>query len=307
MSTVYHIPVMINEVIDFLRVYDGGLYVDCTLGGGGHSLSILEQGGKIIGIDRDNTAVAYARERLSCFGESFSAQVARFSHVAEILGNKAGSVDGVVMDLGVSSAMIDDPSRGFSYRMDGPLLMTMESGGMTAFEVINTKSSRELTRIFQDYSEERNAAKIARAITRARSIHPIETTGKLAEIVEETVGGRMPHKSKARIFQALRIYVNDEIGELHRGLNAAVKVLRIGGRICVITYHSIEDRVVKEFLKEKANPCICPPDIPECRCGRAPFMKVVTKKPIKPSRDEVIRNPKARSALLRVGEKIAVA
>ena len=304
MSELFHIPVMVSEIEDFLGVVESGLYVDCTLGGGGHSLAILKRGGNVLGIDRDREAVAYASERLSRYKDRFRAHVSRFSCITEIVGADSGSVNGIVMDMGVSSRMIDDPSRGFSYRHEGPLLMTMEHVGETAFDVVNKKSARELTTIFKELGEERNAARIARAIVKARSKHPVETTGNLASIVEKTVGPRMPQKSEARIFQALRIFVNNEIEELRQGLDGAIQILKPGGRLCVISYHSIEDRIVKNFMKTMADPCICPPDFPVCRCGRKPVMKIITLKPVRPSPGEVDRNPRARSALLRVGEKI---
>jgi len=297
-------PVMAKEVVEFLRVSSGGFYVDCTLGGGGHSLEILERGGRVLGIDRDREAVAHAGERLAGYGKNFRAEVSRFSEIIDVVGGKAGSVDGIIMDLGVSSRMIDDPARGFSYRLDGPLLMTMEHEGETAYDVLNSRSFEELVSIFRKYGEEPAASRIARAVVDARSRHPIETTGELAEIIEKTVGGRAPQKSKARIFQALRIHVNREIEELRCGLDAALSVLRAGGRLCVISYHSIEDRVVKDFMRTCADPCVCPPDFPECRCGRKPVLKLVTRKPVRPSREEVERNPRSRSAKLRVGEKI---
>ena len=304
MSGQFHIPVLVSEVTDFLRVTEGGLYVDCTLGGGGHSLAILEREGSVIGIDRDREAVAYAVDRLSGYKERFRAQVSRFSNINEIVGSDSYSVDGIVMDLGVSSRMIDDPSRGFSYRHEGPLLMTMEHTGKTAFDVINKKSVRELTVIFKEFGEERKSARIARAVVKSRSLRPIETTVELAGIIEKTVGPHLPQKSQARIFQALRIYVNNELEELCNGLAGAVSLLKPGGRLCVISYHSIEDREVKRFMKTGTNPCICPPGLPVCRCGRKPVIKIITKKPIKPSAEEVNRNPRARSALLRVGERI---
>ena len=222
----------------------------------------------------------------------------------DIVGGESGSVDGIVMDLGVSSRMIDDPSRGFSYRHDGPLLMTMGETERTAYDVVNTMSASELAFVFKKYGEERSASRIARAIVDARSSRQIETTGDLAEIVEKTVGFRHPQKSKARVFQALRIYVNREMEELESGLEGSCAVLRSGGRLCVISYHSIEDRMVKNFLRERANPCICPPDLPICRCGRTPDIRVVTTKPVAPRTDEVEQNTRARSARLRVGEKL---
>ena len=303
MTEQYHIAVMAAEVTDHLRVVQDGFYVYCTLGGGGHSLEILKKGGNVLGIDRDTNAVTYAVKRLSSF-EGFKARAARFSEISEIVGSDRGKVDGIVMDLGVSSRMIDDPSRGFSYRHDGPLLMTMERDGETASHVLNTKSAGELTAIFRTYGEERHAGRIARAIVARRSSHPVSTTGELAGIIRKAVGSSMPQKSMARIFQALRIYVNKETEELSQGLEGALQVLGPECRLCVISYHSIEDRIVKNFMRDKANPCICPPDLPECRCGRAPELTIITRKPLRPSPEEVGSNPRARSAMLRVCEKV---
>jgi len=299
-----HIPVMVSEVMSFMNVIKGGLYVDCTLGEGGHTQSILEKGGKVIGIDRDPEAVKYTESRLLQYHDQFEAHVAKFSTIVEIAGKNAGYIDGVLMDLGVSSRMIDDPSRGFSYMNDGPLLMNMGSSEINACDAVNNLSAKELSEIFRKYGEERHARKIADSIVKFRSSRPVETTKELADIVEESVGGKMPQKSKARIFQSLRIYVNDEINELHKGLDGALSIMKPGGRLCVISYHSLEDRVVKQFLKNKNEPCICPPDLPECKCGRKPAMEVITRKPVRPSEQEVISNPRSHSALLRVGEKI---
>jgi 16S rRNA (cytosine1402-N4)-methyltransferase len=295
---------MAMEVVDFLNVAEGGRYIDCTLGGGGHAFEILKRGGNVVGIDRDPEAVAYAGRRLEEFGDRIRTSTARFSRIATIVGEMVGAIDGVVMDLGVSSKMLDDPSRGFSYRHDGPLLMTMDDAGETAGSIVNTAGVHELTAIFRDFGEERHASRIARFIDVARAHHPIRTTGELAAIVEQAVGPRMPQKSKARVFQALRIYVNKEIDELVSGLDGAISVMRPGGRLCVISYHSIEDRTVKEFMRDRANPCICPPDLPVCRCGRTPTLKIVTRKPVKPSETETVTNSRAHSALLRVAEKL---
>ena len=297
---------MPGEVIRFLNVRKDGLYIDCTLGGGGHSRLILERGGTVIGIDRDSEAVDYAALLFSDYGERFSAHVARFSSLPVIAGKDSGAVDGILMDLGVSSKMINDPSRGFSYRLDGPLLMTMGCNEETAFDVINTKNIHELSRIFREYGEERRAGKIAETIVEKRTKTPIETTAELAELIEKAVGPRMPQKSKARIFQALRIYVNDELNELRLGLDGALKVLTPGGRLCVISYHSLEDRIVKNFMKEHADPCVCPPDLPECRCGRIPDLKLLTRKSVRPSVDEIGHNPRSRSARMRIAEKAGV-
>ncbi len=297
---------MAGEACRFLDVREGGHYIDCTLGGGGHSLAILERGGRVTGIDRDREAVVHAADRLERFGGRVKTVVSRFSELANVIGGDAGAIDGIIMDLGVSSRMIDDSSRGFSYRHDGPLLMTMdEEPAETAFHVVNTAGERDLARIFRKYGEERWGGAIARAIVSEREHAPIESTKRLADIVERTVGGPSPQKSKSRIFQALRIHVNDELGELERGLEASLDILRPGGRLCVISYHSLEDRIVKHFMRDNENPCICPNDLPVCRCGRTQRLKVLTRKPVAPSPEEMEENPRARSALLRAAEKTA--
>jgi 16S rRNA (cytosine1402-N4)-methyltransferase len=301
----YHIPVMVTEVLNMLDVTEGGLYMDCTLGDGGHSNAILERGGNVEAMDRDPIAVEYAKERLRQYGSRFNAHLSLFSQIRDVAREKSGHFDGVLMDLGVSSRMIDESSRGFSYRLEGPLLMDMGGGKTSAFEAVNTLSARELSQIFKEYGEERKASKIASAIVRERSSRPIKTTGELAEIVEKAVGGYLPQKSKARVFQSLRIYVNNELEELQKGLEGAVEIMKVNGRLCVIAYHSLEDRIVKRFMKELSNPCICPPDLPECRCGRKPILRILTQKPLKPSEKEIARNPRARSALLRSSEKVA--
>jgi 16S rRNA (cytosine1402-N4)-methyltransferase len=301
----YHIPVMVTEVLNLLDVTEGGLYMDCTLGDGGHSSAILERGGIVEGIDRDPEAVSYSRERLAHYGSRFHAHLSLFSGIREIAGENAGHFDGVLMDLGISSRMIDESSRGFSYRLEGPLLMDMGGGQTNAFEVVNTLSARELVYIFKEYGEERKAARIASAIVNKRSLHPIETTSELSDIIEEAVGCYLPQKSKARAFQSLRIYVNNELEELQKVLEGAVEILKVNGRLCVMAYHSLEDRMVKRFMKELADPCVCPPDFPVCRCGRKPVLKILTSKPVKPSEKEVDSNPRARSALLRASEKVA--
>lgn len=304
MSEPYHIPVMASEVLELLDVVKGGFYIDCTLGGGGHTLAILEKGGRVIGIDRDPGAVEFARNRLAGYTGSFNAQNAVFSQIESVAGGK-GVADGVLMDLGVSSRMLDDHSRGFSFSGDGPLLMTMGLNGETAYDLINSSGADELGRIFRVYGEERHYRKIAALIVQARKKHPINSTGELSVIIEQAVGGRMPQKSKARIFQALRIYLNDEIGELKRGLAGALNVLKAGGRICVISYHSLEDREVKTFFRDKAFPCICPPDFPVCTCGLKPELKILTNKGIKASEEEMRLNTRARSAIMRCAEKLA--
>jgi 16S rRNA (cytosine1402-N4)-methyltransferase len=300
----FHTPVMVAEVLDLLRVAEGGLYMDCTLGGGGHSQAILDRGGNVVAMDRDPDAVAYAKERLAEYNGRFSTHQSVFSRIWEIAGERAGRFDGVLFDLGISSRMIDDPAKGFSYRLDGPLLMDMGGGRENAYEVVNTRSKSELTQIFQEYGEERKASRIAHAIVKRRASHPIETTGELADIIEAVVGSYLPQKSKARVFQALRIYVNNELEEIQKGLEGALEILKAGGRLCVISYHSLEDRLVKRFMKEMSEPCICPHDLPECRCGKKPLLKIVTRKPVKASEKEAAENPRARSALLRAAEKV---
>ncbi len=299
----YHTPVMVEEILGFMKVRQGGRYVDCTLGDGGHSEAILKQGGTVIGIDRDDEAIEFASRRLLAFGERFTAHRARFSNLAEVVDIDVGRIDGVVMDLGVSSRMLDDSTKGFSFMRNGPLSMNMGLSESSAFEVINRKGADELSGIFRRYGEERHARRIAGAIVEARSSHPIETTGELADIVERVVGGAAPQKSKARIFQAVRMYVNEEIEELQAGLAGAVQVMRQCGRMCVLSYHSLEDRETKHFMKNLANPCICPPDLPVCKCGRVPELKIITKRAVKPSEREMSENPRAKSARLRVAEK----
>lgn len=305
MSDPYHIPVMAPEALAYLDVRSGGLYLDCTLGGGGHSRAILDAGGSVVAIDRDPEAVAFARERLSSYGSRFTAHNARFSRIREIAGERAGTFDGVLMDLGISSRMIDDPAKGFSYRQDGPLSMDMGGAAETADDVLNRLSVRELSHIFREYGEEKQAFRIASEIVRVRTIQPLRTTGELSAIIERVVGPRMPQKSKARIFQALRIHVNRELEELEEGLAGALDVLGKGGRICVISYHSLEDRIVKLFFREHEHPCTCPPDFPVCACGRTPDLKVLTRKPVTASPEEIAANERARSALLRAAEKVA--
>ncbi|MFC1607528.1 16S rRNA (cytosine(1402)-N(4))-methyltransferase RsmH [Candidatus Latescibacterota bacterium] len=301
----YHIPVMLDEVIDYLDIVTGGIYIDCTLGGCGHSLAILEHGGTIIGLDRDRDAIVHAENILSGYRGRFSVHHERFSTLAKVAAEHAGNIDGVLMDLGVSSKMIDDPSKGFSYRFEGPLLMSMGRGDTTAQDVVNTMPVHELSVLFLQYGEEKNARKIARAIVDSRSSHPITSTTELADIIENTVRSGKPQKTKSRIFQALRIYVNDELDELRLGLDGALSVLKPGGRLCVISYHSLEDRLVKNFMREHADPCICPRDLPQCRCGRAPDVNLIKRKALKPSPGETARNPRARSARFRVAEKVS--
>jgi 16S rRNA (cytosine1402-N4)-methyltransferase len=303
MGADYHIPVLRDEVLEYLQVREGGFYIDCTLGGGGHAEAMLDRGAAVLGIDRDRDAIEYATERLKRFGERFRAERARFSELEEVAGIHLGAIDGVLMDLGVSSRMIDDPEKGFSYLYNGPLSMDMGLSGTSAYEVVNSRDVSSLTAIFREYGEERQSRRIAEAIVHARSSKPLATTRDLSELIERVVGGKLPQKSKARIFQALRIAVNDELGELRTALAASLRVLRSGGRLGVISYHSLEDRLVKEFMRSESSPCICPPDLPECRCGRKPTLSLVTRKPVRAGDREVAHNVRARSALFRIAER----
>ncbi len=295
---------MPGQVLDVLRIREDGFYIDCTLGGGGHAEAVLELGARVLGIDRDEEAIAYAANRLARYGERFQAVRGQFSTIAGIVGVHAGTIDGVLMDLGVSSRMVDNPSRGFSYLQEGPLAMDMGLSSTRADKIVNSRDKNQLANLFRTFGEERKASQIAQAIVRKRASSPISTTSELAQLIEQTVGGRFPQKSKARIFQALRIAVNEELDELGRGLEGARDVLRPGGRLCVISYHSLEDRLVKEFMRREEHPCICPPDLPICRCGRLATMRVITRKPIKADEKETAANPRARSAILRAAEKI---
>lgn len=285
----------------------GGFFVDATLGAGGHAEALLERGPdlRLLGLDRDPDALAIARERLARFGERFELRQADFGDLAEALaGFPAPS--GVLADLGVSSMQIDRAERGFSFRRDGPLDMRMGRIGRSAADVVATASLEELTRIFRDFGEERMAAKIARGIVAERARGPIVTTRQLAKVVAEQKGGREKIDPATRVFQALRIEVNQELVALARFLAAAVARMQPGGRLAVISYHSLEDRIVKEAFRRDSGVCLCPPRLPACTCGARKALEVLTRRPIRPTPAEVERNPRSRSARLRAAEKIAV-
>ncbi len=308
MSTPYHIPVLGREVCDALLLNPGGVYVDGTLGGGGHAemiLKRLEKEALYIGIDRDPEALVFAGRRLQRF-DNFKAAQARFDRLGDVL-SQAGlkSVDGILLDLGVSSRQIDEDTRGFAYRRGLKLDMRMDTKqDLTAEWIVNNYSAAELTRIFREYGEERFAGRIARKIEEARNKTPVTTSDQLIDIIDRCVNPRFAVKSYARIFQALRIAVNDELKALENLLEQGPDLLHKGGRLAVITYHSLEDRIVKQALQTMENPCICPPDFPQCVCGREPRMKRVKPFFILPGDEEIAQNPRARSAKLRVGEKI---
>lgn len=305
-----HIPVLLHECIENLNIRPDGIYVDGTLGMGGHSEQIAGRltSGTLVGIDRDETAIARAGARLAPFGDRVRLVHGNFRDTAAILDRLGiDAVDGMLFDLGVSSPQLDDAARGFSYKQDAPLDMRMdESAALTAREVVNTYSYEELRRILFEYGEERYAPAIAKRICQHREQKPIETTLELADIIRSAMPAsalrEKQHPAK-RSFQAIRIAVNDELGELPPMLDAAEKNLKPGGRLAVITFHSLEDRIVKKKLQELAQGCICPPEFPVCVCGRKPKVKLITRKPIVSGEEELAENPRARSAKLRVAEK----
>lgn len=305
-----HKPVLLQECLDALRIEPDGVYVDGTLGRAGHSSEIVRRltTGRLIALDRDETALAAARERLADHMDRVTLVHSNFSRLGEVLDELGvDAVDGMLFDLGVSSPQLDDASRGFSYKQDAPLDMRMDAAApLTARELVNSASYEELRRILYEYGEERYAPQIAKAICAAREQKPIETTLELADLIR----GAMPAKAlrekqhpAKRSFQAIRIAVNDELGELEPMLDAAEAHLKPGGRLAVITFHSLEDRIVKQKLRDLATGCICPPEFPVCVCGRTPKMKLVTRKPIVSGEAELEENPRARSAKLRVAEK----
>ena len=311
MEQFHHVSVLLKESIDALQIKPDGIYLDGTLGGAGHSEQIARRltSGLLIGIDRDPTALRAAGERLASYGERVRLVHGNFCDLAEILdGLSIPAVDGMLFDLGVSSPQLDEASRGFSYMADAPLDMRMDpEDRLTAYEVVNQWPREELRRILQDYGEERYAGLIAAAIERRRAQQPIETTLQLVDVIR----GAMPaaalrekqHPAK-RSFQAIRIAVNDELGSLERMLSVAVDRLKPGGRLAVITFHSLEDRIVKSALAEAARGCICPPKLPVCVCGRKPKVRLTPRKPITAGPEELAENPRARSAKLRVAERL---
>lgn len=308
-----HVSVLLTEAVDALKPERGGLFVDCTAGGGGHSEEILKRlphGSKLISLDQDERAVLRCRERLAAYGTASTVIKANFSAVGEVLdGLGIQKIDGALWDLGVSSVQLDEADRGFSYMADAPLDMRMDqSGSITAADIVNDYSEEELCRILREYGEEKFNRRIAFEIVKSRADHRIETTRQLADIVIGAVPAAARHKESQhparRTFQALRIEVNGELRVIEPSLQEAVARLRPGGRAAVITFHSLEDRIVKQVFQKMESPCECPPDFPVCTCGKKPVVKRVTKKPILPSEKEVAENPRARSAKLRVAEKI---
>ena len=305
-----HKPVLLRETIEGLCIKPEGTYVDGTLGGGGHSGSILEKlsdQGRLIGIDQDGAAVAAAGERLGSY-RNVTIVRNNYCNISEVLKTLGiNEVDGILLDLGVSSYQLDTPERGFSYMSDAPLDMRMDDRSeMTAADIVNGYSRSELARIIRTYGEEKFAANIAKHITAAREGGPIKTTGELVEIIRASIPMKvqktMGHPAK-QTFQAIRIELNRELKVLTDTLGIMIDLLAPGGRIAVITFHSLEDRIVKNIFRNAENPCTCPPDFPECVCGRRPKGKVITKKPIIPGEEEMTDNPRSKSAKLRIFEK----
>ena len=311
MSEFHHVSVLLEECIQGLAIKPDGIYVDGTLGGAGHSSRIAAKltTGRLIGIDRDNVALEAAAERLKPYEDRVTLVHANFCDMDEAL-EKLGidKVDGILLDLGVSSPQLDDGQRGFSYMTDAPLDMRMNGEDVRdARQIVNTWSYEELKRILYDYGEERFAPRIAAAICRRREQAPIETTLELVDVIKSAMPARAlrekQHPAK-RSFQAIRIAVNDELASVDRMIQGAVPRLNRGGRLAVITFHSLEDRIVKNGFAQFAKGCTCPPDFPVCVCGKTPDIKLVNKKPILPTQQEIDENPRARSAKLRVAEKI---
>jgi len=305
----YHVPVLLNEVIHYLVTDRSGIYVECTLGGAGHSYSILKQlndDGRLIGIDRDKEAIEYAKQKLKLFEKQIILKYGTFSNLRSILDDEGiEGVDGILLDLGLSSRHIDSVERGFSYLSDAPLDMRMNTEQeLTAEAVINDFPVDTLKKIFREYGEERFAGKIAARIDRARKKERIMRTKQLTDIISGVVPYKMRIKTFSRIFQAIRIHVNDELNQLERVLSQTIPSLKLKGRLVTIAYHSLEDRMIKAFMQEKANPCICPPELPVCVCGRNPEVRILTKKIVLPTEKELSENPRSRSAKLRSFERI---
>ena len=306
-----HYSVLLNECLDGLDIKPDGIYVDGTAGGAGHSTQIAERldSGRLIAIDQDETAVAVATERLLATGKNATVVRSNFCEIAKVLKELSiDGIDGLLLDLGVSSYQLDTAERGFSYNADAPLDMRMDNRkALSAYDVVNTYSEQELKKILFEYGEERFAPQIAAAIVRAREKKAIESTRELSDLIKYAIpssareGGHHPAK---RSFQAIRIEVNCELDVIEPAIRDAVALLNKGGRVAIITFHSLEDRIVKQTFASLASGCTCPKDFPICVCGNKPKVKVVNKKPILPSKKELDENPRSRSAKLRIAEKI---
>jgi 16S rRNA (cytosine1402-N4)-methyltransferase len=309
-----HTPVLLNETLDLLDVREGGVYIDCTTGLGGHSFAIAErmgETGRLLCLDQDREALEFARARLAPFGRRVRFVHANFRELADVAAREGfQEADGILMDLGISSFQIGEARRGFAFALEGPLDMRMDpdSGGITAAEIVNTWDETSLADLFYQLGEERQSRRIARSIVYNR---PLQTTWDLARSVEQALGGtrRQTHIHPAtKVFQALRLYVNGELDTLSVALPLAQSLLGSGnshgGRLAVISFHSLEDRIVKQYFRRESTQCICPPGMPECRCGHVATLRELTRKAIRPSEAEVAGNPRSRSAVLRAVERI---
>ena len=311
MSEFHHVSVLLNECIEGLNIRPDGIYVDGTLGGAGHSSEIAKRltTGRLIGIDRDPVALKAASQRLAPYMDRVTLVHSNFCEIASVLNDlNIEGVDGILLDLGVSSPQLDDGARGFSYMTDAPLDMRMNNeDALSAYEVVNTWSQEELKRILYDYGEERYAPQIAAAICRRREEKTIETTLELVDVIRSAMPAaalrEKQHPAK-RSFQAIRIAVNDELGSVEKVMRDAIPCLNKGGRLAIITFHSLEDRIVKTGMVAASKGCTCPPNFPVCVCGKKPRVRLVNKKPIVSGEEELERNPRARSAKLRVCEKL---
>lgn len=305
----YHIPVLYYETLDNLVINPDGIYIDCTLGGGSHSEGILERlsdKGLLISIDQDTDAIEYSKKRLEKFGSKWKVFKGNFENI-DTIAYMAGvdKVDGILMDIGVSSKQLDDPKRGFSYRYDVKLDMRMNTEQkISAYDVVNTYSEEQLSKIIFEYGEERHARKIAKLIVEERKSSPIEKTSDLIALIKRAYPERASKHPAKKTFQAIRIEVNRELEVLENAMSKAVELLKVGGRLAIITFHSLEDRIVKNKFKDLATACKCPKDIPICVCGGVKKFEIITKKPIIPIDDELKNNNRAHSSKLRILERI---
>ena len=307
-----HVSVLLDECIENLNIKEDGVYVDCTMGGAGHSKEIvkrLSDKGLFIGFDQDKNAIATAKERLAEYSDRVRFVHSNFENIKEEL-EKIGvyKIDGVLADLGVSSHQLDEADRGFSYMHDAPLDMRMDvRKNFSAYDVVNTYSEEQLAKIIRDYGEDNWAKRIAKFIVEERQEKPIENTGELVEVIKKAIPKKAridgPHPAK-RTFQAIRIEVNNELGVINKMIEDAVSMMNKGGRVCIITFHSLEDRIVKTIFRKNENPCTCPSDFPVCVCGKKSKGKVITRKPILPGETEMEENPRSKSAKLRIFERV---